>query len=57
MNLLDSSSRRNNVKSLQLFSVTDAKMVLPNSKIVSHPSWKSESSEIEATEDISKNKT
>lgn len=31
------------MKLLQLFSVTEAKRVLPNSKMVSHPSWQSKS--------------
>lgn len=54
MDLPDSFSRRNKMKLLQLFSVTEAKTVLINSKMVSHASWKSKSPEIEATEDISK---
>lgn len=56
MNLPDSSSRRNKMKSLQLFSVAKAKTVLLNSKMVFHPSWKAESTGVEATEDISKDK-
>lgn len=44
------------MKSLQLFSVTEAKTILLNFKMVFHPSWKAESTGVEATEDISKDK-